>query len=527
LNVAVRNLHQEILRLMQAKDWQAAEQASSRLNAQHPEFAVGWQTGSRIALVLGHGADALTRIDRALTLEPHNPHGLIQRAKCLLALGRPLEACAAAASAQHAAAGDPVLLDTIGRLFNMANDQGRALAAYDAAVALAPGNAHFIYNRAAVRRFVGQLAEAESDYDRVIALRPTDYEAYKNRSDLRTQTADKNHVSELESLLAKPLADWRAEVQLRFALAKEYEDLGEYEQSFRHLEWGAKKRREFLRYDVATDVATVDWIIKAFPDGPRAITPNASTDAPIFIVGLPRSGTTLVERILGSHSAIRSAGELNYFALCVVDAVHRLTRQARTPRQELVARSADIDFAALGRDYLARAGRAGFAGVRFTDKMPLNYLYCGLIRRALPYVKIVHLTRHPLAVCYAMYKTLFEGGYPFSYDLGEIGSYYLAYRRLMDHWHRTMPAAIHQISYESLVADQVGETRKLLDFCGLPWDDACVDFHRNPTATMTASASQVRRKLYDSSVSQWRHYERRLAALRGQLEAAGIDLSSP
>jgi Sulfotransferase family len=271
----------------------------------------------------------------------------------------------------------------------------------------------------------------------------------------------------------------------------------------------------------------VDWIKEAFPAASSATANDrhdrAPSEAPIFIVGLPRSGTTLVDRILGSHSAVFSAGELNHFALCIVDAVRLKSGAARLPRRELVARSADLDFAAVGRDYLERAHGAAAPGVRFTDKMPLNYLYCGLIRRALPRAKIVHLTRQPLAACYAMYKTLFRDGYPFSYDLGEIGRYYIAYRRLMDHWQAVMPEGIHTVSYEALVADQVGETRKLLDFCDLDWQDSCMDFHRNSSPATTASAVQVRRPLYDTSVSQWRNYAAQLAQLDSQLRAAGID----
>jgi hypothetical protein len=191
------------------------------------------------------------------------------------------------------------------------------------------------------------------------------------------------------------------------------------------------------------------------------------------------------------------------------------------PRAELVASSATLDFAAVGRDYLARA-HAAFGGAgRFIDKMPLNYLYCGLIRRALPNAKIVHVSRHPMAVGYAMYKTLFKQGYPFSYDLGEIAQYYVAYRRLMRHWHATMPGAIHDISYEHLVADQQGASRGLLAYCGLDWEEGCAAFHENPSPATTASASQVRRPLYDSSISQWRHYESALGALSTPLRVAG------
>jgi tetratricopeptide (TPR) repeat protein len=469
-----------------------------------------------------------------LTVGSPDVRSLINQSQRLLALGRLREACEAAAAAQRMAPPDPVLFDVIGGLFSQGNDQHGALAAYDRAVTLAPGNPHFLFNRATVNRFLGRLAEAESDYDRVIVLQPTDFEAYKNRSDLRTQTVDSNHIGALEALLAQEVADWRGYVQIRYAAAKEYEDIGDYQESFRHLQLGANRRRAHLRYDVAVDVSTVDWIMEAFPAVPRDATAGDAPDGaaggacdapdggPIFIVGLPRSGTTLVDRILGSHPTMHSAGELNHFALCLVDAARRRSGAAQLSRRDLVARSAQVDFAALGRDYLEKVYCAVPPGVRFIDKMPLNYLYCGLIHRALPNAKIVHLTRHPMAACYSMYKTLFKDGYPFSYDLGETGLYYVAYRRLMDHWRSAMPAVIYSLSYERLVADQVGETRKLLDFCGLDWQDACVEFHRNPAATTTASAVQIRRRVYDSSVSQWRHYSKQLAQLNGMLLGAGI-----
>jgi thioredoxin-like negative regulator of GroEL len=485
------NLRQEALRLIQAKDWRGA----------------------------------LGCVDRALSIEPHDAAMLIKRAQCLLALGRLPEACEAAATAQLKAPPDPVLYDALGSLFSRANDQQRALSAYDRAVTLAPNNPHFIFNRATVYRFLGRLAEAETDYDRVIALEPADYEAYANRSELRTQSVDANHIGELEALVAQGISDWRGDVQVRYALAKEYEDIGDHSRSFQQLRLGAKKRREHMRYDIAVDLSTVDWIMEAFPAAPSESAPqplSAPSDDPIFVVGLPRSGTTLVDRILGSHSKVYSAGELDHFALCIVDAARRRSGGAQLPRRELVARSADLDFTALGHDYLDRVRHVAAGVVRFTDKMPLNYLYCGLIRRALPNAKIVHVARRPMAACYAMYKTLFKDGYPFSYDLGEIGRYYVGYRRLMDHWQATMPAAIYPLSYEALVADQLGETRKLLDFCGLAWEDSCMEFHRNPSPTTTASAAQVRRPLYDSSVSQWRNYAAELAELSSLLSAAGI-----
>ncbi|MGO8976140.1 MAG: tetratricopeptide repeat-containing sulfotransferase family protein [Steroidobacteraceae bacterium] len=518
--------HRDVLRLMQAGDWRAADAACRRITERYPSFAAGWYSASRIGTALGSPATALEAIDRALSVEPANASYLVLRARCQLALNHRRAALDTADAAARCDSNDPAVWDAIGTLRSYANDQQRALLAYDRAVTLAPQASHFIYNRAAVRRFLGDLDAAEADYDRVIALRPLDYEAYWNRSELRVQTASRNHVRELQALAAGDIANWLGEVQIRFALAKEYEDLGEYAQSFEQLRIGCKMRRDHMKYDVGTDVATVDWIMSAFPTGPTDSAPNAAAEAPIFILGLPRSGTTLVERILSSHSLVSSAGELDCFASAIVDAVRERSGQAQLPRQKLVALSAGIDFSALGVDYMQRA-RGTFDGDRrFIDKMPLNYLYCGLIRRALPNAKIIHVTRHPMAACYAMYKTLFKRGYPFSYDLGEIAQYYVAYRRLMQHWHATMPGTIHDIRYEHLVADQRDATRELLMFCGLDWEEACTAFHENPAAATTASASQVRRPLYESSVSQWRHYEAQLADLSSQLRAAGISVAT-
>ena len=231
----------------------------------------------------------MERIDRALALEPANARILLHRAQCLLALGRARDACEAAAAAQHSGSAEPALLDAIGTLFSQANEPQRALEAYTQAITLAPNQPHFLFNRAAVRRHLGELTEAERDYDRVIALKPDDYEAHKNRTELRTQTPDNNHTAVLEALLAKGTAAWAGEVDLRYALAKEYEDVGRYEESFQQLQQGSWLRRDHLRYDVTNDVATVDWIMEAFPTAQTAVTRDPTT-APVFIVGLPRSG---------------------------------------------------------------------------------------------------------------------------------------------------------------------------------------------------------------------------------------------
>lgn len=472
----------------------------------------------------GAWSEALQHIDAVLAAKPAEPRLLIHRAQCLMALRRRSDARAAAAAAEAFAPTDAFVRNAAGTIYSYANDHLRALQSYDVALAHEPRNAQYLYNRAAVRRFLGDLEGAEQDYDRVIALRPSDYEAYKNRSDLRTQSVQRNHVAQLQSVLATPIADWPGEVQLGYALAKEYEDIGAYPESFEMLRRAAGRQRQHMRYDVGTDVATVQWIIDAFPAAQLAGTEaqGGVMDAPVFVLGLPRSGTTLVERILTSHTALTPAGELDCFALALTAAARQRTAQARLSRQELVAHSASVDFAALGQDYLRRARSEVETPGRFVDKMPLNYLYCGLIRRALPRAKIIHVTRHPMAACFAMYKALFRDAYPFSYDLSDIARYYVGYRRLMDHWLEVLPGAIHSVSYEALVADQLGESRKLLAFCGLEWQEACGRPHENRAASTTASAAQVRQPVYTSSLAQWQRYETELSGLKADLMAAGI-----
>jgi tetratricopeptide (TPR) repeat protein len=466
---------------------------------------------------------ALERIELALKKHPESATLLVQKALCLRDLRRMPEALVVAAHARPSAWHDPQALDALGAFYSLAGEQQRALESYDRLLTIAPNNPSTHLNRAAVRRFLGDLGGAECDYDRTIKAQPSDFEAYFNRSELRVQTSDRNHIRELDALLQRPISSWRGEVQLRYALAKEYEDVGEYPRAWEQLSRGAALRRRHLQYDVRADLDAVERICSAFPTTPP-VEGYPSTE-PIFVVGLPRSGTTLVERILSSHSMVSGAGELDHFAQALVAAVRRKTGREDIPRKELIEHSARLDFRELGTDYVERTRPTTGLTPRFTDKMPLNYLYCALIRHALPKARVVHVARHPIAVCHAMYKTLFKQGYPFSYDLEETGKYYIAYRRLMKHWLETLPEFIYHISYERLIADQEGETRRLLEFCGLEWEDGCLAFERNPAPTTTASASQVRRALYNSSVSLWRHYSNELRSLQRQLAGAGIDVS--
>lgn len=515
--------HQSVERLLRTGDLKGAALACKALTEECPGYAPGWASACRVALALGNAGKALEYIEQALGFAPQHPRFLVLKCVALRAAGAHAEADSIARAAAIHAGSDATAYDELGTFYTGSGAFREALGCFTRAVELAPESANFRFNRAALLRIVGELEEAESEYDRVIALRPYEYEAYYNRSDLRRQSVERNHVAELQWLLERGVTHPRDEVFLRYALAKELEDLGRYSQSFAHLSRGASLRRRYIAYDVEPDISTVEWIERAFPaQRLRTPGPGDPSTEPIFVVGMPRTGTTLIERLLGQHPDVFAAGELPHFANALTAVATAVRNVRRLSRRDLVEASARVDFRSLGAGYIARTRPATGHCAHFVDKLPLNYLYCGLIHLALPNARIVHLVRHPMATCYAVYKTLFKDAYPFSYDVGELARYYAAYRRLMRHWHAALPGVILDVSYEALVANLEAEARRVLSFCGLEWHSTCLDFHRNPSPTATASAAQVRRPLYDSSVGLWERYESELQPLRTALIAAGI-----
>ena len=522
---AARSLEDRVWRSLRNKDLKQALAACEQLNREHPDYASGWHTASQLALRLEKPAAALAAIDRALAIEPGNTDGLLQRGLCLGRLG-------------DTAALEPLVADlagrelatayrraTLGMLYTQLERREDAVACYERAAALEPDRAKHFYNIAALQRSLGDTAQAEANFDRAIELDPADWEAIKVRSELRKQTPDENHVAALEAILAAGIADPRGEVHVCYALAKELEDLGEWERSFGYLERGAGQRRSLMRYDLQRDIDTMAAIEETFNAERLAATVAGSDNGePIFVVGMPRTGTTLVERILGSHSEVYSAGELGNFATVLMQQMRAKVNDPATPRDELVRLSASIDFAALGDAYVESTRPFTGNTSRFIDKLPLNFLYVGLIRLALPNASIVSVRRHPLDTCYAVYKQLFVDAYPFSYDLEELARYYAAYDRLMRHWETALTDAVYTVRYEQLVDDFEPEVRRLLEHCGLGFEEACLRFHENRTASTTASTVQVRQPVYKSSVGNWRHYRAQLAPLIAALEDAGIVL---
>lgn len=475
-----------------------------------------WQAGDLHA-ARGH-------VVRASALAPARADIALLEAQILHHSGEPEPARAALDRASRAAREDARVQHAIGSLYSAMGDHTQALEAATRAVELDPSRSQYQFNRAALLRFLGRLEEAETTYDQAIALDPGDHEAWLNRAELRRQTPQRNHIAALEALAARGFSHPRNEVFIRYALAKELEDVGRYAESFVQLSAGAALRRRHIDYDLQRDLRTVDLIADAFSaERLRALPLTFPSAAPIFVIGLPRTGTTLVERILGSHPDVHGAGELLAFPEALVAAVERSAGRSGVSREEMISTAARIDLRALGVDYLARTRRLAGSSPHFVDKLPHNYLYCGLIHEAIPGARIVHVVRHPMATCYAIFKTLFRQGYPFSYDLDELAQFYAGYRRLMGHWHEAMPGVIHDLPYEQLVRSPRETSQALLHFCGLDWHEGCLEFHNNPAPSTTASAAQVRRPIYSSSIGLWKNYRAELAPLEARLRACDID----
>ena len=377
---------------------------------------------------------------------------------------------------------------------------------------------HFMLAQAALT--IGRLDEARGILDSVIAANSNEAEAQLARSNLRRVNVEHNHINSLKQSLSGLEPRDAGFVPLCYALGKEFEDLGDSDAAFTYFARGAKARRAALSYDVQADIKAMANISDTFDNNWwQATEPGAPLDAPVFILGLPRSGSTLIDRIIGAHPEASSLGEINDFAFAVMRA-----GGPAGDKSALIDGAARADMNALSDHYLGATRGYGESAVRLIDKTPGNFLYLGLIMKALPNARIIHIARHPVAAGYAMYKTLFRMGYPFSYDLADIGSYWLAYDKLMAHWRALAPTRILEVSYEALIDDQACVSRELLAHCGLDWSPQCMDFHSNSAPTATASAAQVRHPLYRHARDIWRNYQQSLAPLANQLISAGVTL---
>jgi tetratricopeptide (TPR) repeat protein len=476
-----------------------------------PNFAEACSNLGNVRHAQGRLADAVACYERALALKPDYVDAHNNLGTALLDQNRIDEAIAHCERAlglnpNHAAAHN-----NLGNALMRQDRIEDARLHYERALELKPDYANAHNNLGNVLKEQGLFDDAMAHYGKAIAIKPEYAEAYLNRTELKRFQPGDTEFAELEKLAANDDLPADKALFIHFALAKALDDVGDYEGAFEQMLQGNVMKRRQIDYQEDRALELVQRILTVFDrslfdrfEGAGHLSP-----IPVFVVGMPRSGSTLIEQILAGHPQIHAAGELTI-----------LEKMEARDFPQSVPGLDSASLRLLGETYLSRLPKAAESKFRIVDKLPGNFLRIGLIRLILPNARIIHTTRHPLDTCLSCYSKLFTDGLLFSYDLAELGRYYRSYRELMDHWRRILPQdAILDVSYENVVDDLETEARRMIAYCGLPWDDRCINFHRNARTVRTASSVQVRQPLFRTSMERWRHYESHLGPLIAELPA--------
>ena len=450
-----------------------AEMLLLRSVEKSPNFSRAWLDLSKMQVELGKYPDALKSAERLVELNP-------DIAESLVALGN--------TQAQS-------------------NFTELAIETYRRAIDLSPAHQSAFSGLAHQLKTVGRQDEAVAAHRQNIKVNPSNTESYWSLANLKTFRFEASEVDTMEQLLEDKSLEDLSVVQLCNALGLEYEGRKDYARAFHYFERCNQTRRQLEKYDPVGHEVLINQIIDVFnADFFQEHKGLGNLDSsPILVVGLPRSGSTLIEQILASHSQVEGTHELSDLAQMVQDLKRKSPRGTHFPenmREKKVQSWHDI-----GGQYLQRTDKYRSGTVHFIDKNPNNFIYCGLLQIILPNAKIINARRHPLDSSFGSYKQLFASGQPFSYDLCELGEYYIEYQRLMDHWHAVIPGKVLDVNYEDVVADLDTQVKRILDYCELPFEEACLRFHETDRAVKTASSEQVRKPIYASSVNLWKNYE--------------------
>ena len=472
------------------------------------------QEQGRLSEALGHYREAL-RLAPAHRTARYNLGKALQRLGDFEAAVECFEALLALAPEDAGA------WTALGLVLQDAGLPERALGSWRRALALDPGHAEAHNSLGTLYMERGAFTEAEAAFHTALACNPRFSPAFVNLVQVRRIGADDaSLVARIQAVLDTGGLSEAESADLHFALAKAREDLGDYGRAFAHYREGNRLRRAHLHYERGAAGERTATLAGAFDADffARVAGCGAPSRRPVFIVGMPRSGTSLVEQILASHPDCFGAGELPHLSRLARSLALRDGAAGAAP----AGLAGDADLAALGHAYLDALPAEAGAAARVTDKMPANYLHLGLAAAILPRARVIHCRRDAMDVCFSIYAQQFthRDAYPYACDLEDIASEYLACERLMAHWRRVLPLPIHEVRYEELIDAQEGVTAELLAFCGLPFDARCLRFHETARPVRTASNWQVRQPLYRASIARWRRFEHQLAPLRAALEGA-------
>jgi predicted Zn-dependent protease len=496
--------------------------------ARLPDDPVGTRMQGELAWRRGDMTEALRLVERAVTLAPGFDLARDFLVRLLMQVNRLPDALThaemLAQSPVGGSAGRLVLASALVRL----GDQERARGIYEALLEEQPDQPLLWQNLGHVLKTLGEQGEAIAAYRAAVARQPTLGEAWWSLANLKTVKLEAADIAAMEAALAALAKEEDREedvFHLHFSLGKAYEDAGDAAQSFAHYDTGNRLRRTLVRYDADLLSAEAGAAAATFSVPFIAQTGEGGCPAedPIFIVGLPRSGSTLVEQILASHSMIEGTMELSEMMVIAARLQSRVDEGEFADFAAMVRSLGPKERLRLGEEYIERTRvHRKTDALRFTDKMPNNWQHTGLIRLILPNAKIVDARRHPMSCCFSGWKQHFARGQTFTYDLTEIGRYYCDYVKLMAHYDAAAPGAVHRVIYERMVADTEAEVRRVLDYLGLPFEEGCLEFHRNTRAVRTASSEQVRQPIYSDAVEHWKAFAQWL----GPLEAALGDVAT-
>jgi tetratricopeptide (TPR) repeat protein len=497
---------------------EAAEQACQAILNREPEHIGALRELAIIATDQERFVIAEGFLRRILRIAPKHLGALLDLGRFLGQRGRYPEAISVMDSAAELAPdnADAQLLQ--GDMLSIVGRSADALRCYETCLRQRPDDPQALLGAGHMMRIEGNRGGAQLFYRRCAELRPGMGEAWWNLASLQGYTASDAEVSLMLEELGRTSVTPESAVAFHFALARAFERRDDYARAWQHYALGNSGKRALVRYDPVETEVQQQKIRDTFSVDlfTRDVASTPADRTPIFIMGMPRSGSTLIEQILASHSQVAGTGELPYIIMLSNALGARQSDSHLYP--ELIADLSATELSGLGRSYLHHAGsHAGSTAAFFTDKMPANFAHVGFIRLILPHAKIIDARRGAMATCVANFRQLFAQGKNQSYDLTELGEYYLQYIATMDHWDEVLPGAVLRVRYEEVVADLDGQVRRILDYCGLPFEAACVEFHRSERPVNTASAEQVREPLFTSAVEFWKHYDPWLDELRDVL----------
>ncbi len=510
--------------LLRAKNYEAVYAQSIEALRQDEKNPLAFFLLGVLASDTGSHAKALELFAKASEHGPKNVHYQTYYAQALNRSGQNEQAKIQADMAAAIGTKEALLVDMIGVVYSRTGYHELAIPFFEQATKRNPRWTKFHFNLGASAEFIGDFKAAKKAYKEAVSLDPKFYLAWFSLIALEKQNPDNNKLEKLTSLFEGAVGDADAQLLLGHAAAKTLEDLERYEESFDWLKKAKALKREHIRYN-RQEVAKVFEAAKASVNidmkPSRSALGPASNAAPIFVVGLPRTGTTLIDRILSSHAQVRSAGELNVFP----ELIKRATGMPLNMElnAEAILTAGKIDVSHVGENYIAKTKDIAHGTAHLIDKLPFNFFYAGLIHRALPNAKIIALRRGAMDSCLSNYRQLFafhNHNHGYSLDIEDTAVFYRAFDDLMAHWRDVLPPSrFMEVAYEDIISDQENQTRKLLSFCGLDWDAACLRFHENTAPVSTASAVQVRRPLHSKSIGRWKKYGDKLDGLKAGLGA--------